>query len=90
MSGFHKILKTRNLDFHTGQPIWKYNLSDFEFNQLKERFKTVQRISELDPRSCAVYFAEWWKRCYNEKKPSKEEIYSSIGYPTLCFDAVEL
>lgn len=90
MSEFYKILKTRNLDFHTGQPIWKYNLSDFEFNQLKERFKIVQRISELDPRACAVYFAEWWKRCYNGKYPSKEEIYSSIGYPTLCFDADEL
>lgn len=90
MSEFYKILKTRNLDFHTGQPIWKYNLSTFEFNQLKERFKIVQRISELDPRTCAVYFAEWWKRCYNGKYPSKEEIYCSIGYSTLCFDADEL
>ena len=90
MSEFYKILKTRNLDFHTGQPIWKYNLSEFEFKQLKERFKIVQRKSELDPRTCAVYFAEWWKRCYNGKYPSKEEIYSSIGYSTLCFDADEL
>lgn len=89
MSEFHKILKSRNLDFHTGQPIWKYGISDFEFEQLKERFKIVQRISELDPRTCAVYFAEWWKRNYNGGYPSKEEIYNSIGYSKLCFNSNE-
>lgn len=86
MSEFYKILKTRNLDFHTGQPIWKYNLSDFEFEQLKERFKIVQRISELDPRTCAVYYAEWWKRIFNGGYPSKDEVYNSIGFHQLCFD----
>lgn len=90
MSEFYKILKTRNLDFHTGQPIWKYNLSDFEFEQLKERFKIVQRISELDPRTCAVYYAEWWKRIFNGGYPSKDEVYNSIGCHQLCFDSNEL
>jgi hypothetical protein len=89
MSEFYKILKTRNLDFHTGQPIWKYNLSDFEFEQLKERFKIVQRISELDPRTCAVYYAEWWKRIFNGGYPSKDEVYNSIGFYQLCFDSNE-
>lgn len=41
MSEFYKILKTRNLDFHSGQPVWKYNISDLEFNQLKESFKIM-------------------------------------------------
>jgi hypothetical protein len=89
MSEFYKILKTRNLDFHTGQPIWKYNLSDFEFEQLKERFKIVQRVSELDPRTCAVYYAEWWKRIFNGGYPSKDEVYNSIGFHKLCFDTNE-
>lgn len=89
MSEFYKILKARNLDFHTGQPMWKYNLSDFEFAQLKERFKIVQRISELDPRTCAVYYAEWWKRIFNGGYPSKDEVYNSIGYHQLCFDTNE-
>jgi hypothetical protein len=89
MSEFYKILKTRNLDFHTGQPIWKYNLSDFEFEQLKERFKIVQRVSELDTRTCAVYYAEWWKRIFNGGYPSKDEVYNSIGFCQLCFDSNE-
>ncbi|MDP3312327.1 hypothetical protein [Lutibacter sp.] len=89
MSEFYKILKSRKLDFHTGQPIWKYDISDFEFEQLKERFKIVSRFSELDPRTCAVYFAEWWKRNYNGGYPSKEEIFNSIGYSKLCFDSIE-
>ncbi len=89
MSEFYKILKSRKLDFHTGQPIWKYDISDFEFEQLKERFKIVPRFSELDPRTCAVYFAEWWKRNYNGGYPSKEEIFNSIGYSKLCFDSIE-
>lgn len=89
MSEFYKILKARNLNLHTGQPIWKYNISDFEFEQLKQKFKIVQRASELDPRSCAVYFAEWWKRNYCGGYPSVEYIYNSIGSDKLCFDVEE-
>jgi hypothetical protein len=89
MSEFQKILKSRNLEFHTGQPIWKYNLNDFEFQQLIEKFKIAQRISELDPRTCAVYYAEWWKRIFNGGYPSKDEVYKSIGYNKLCFDSNE-
>lgn len=89
MSEFYKILKSRNLNLHTGQPIWKYNISDFEFEQLKQKFKIVHRASELDPRSCAVYFAEWWKRNYCGGYPSIEHIYNSIGSDKLCFDVEE-
>ncbi len=89
MSEFYKILQSRKLDFHTGQPIWKYKISDFEYEQLKERFKIVQRISELDPRTCAIYFAEWWKRSYNESYPKKEDVYNSIDYSRLCFNPEE-
>lgn len=89
MSEFYKILQSRKLDFHTGQPIWKYSLSDFEFEQLKVRFKIVERSSEIDPRTCAVFFAEWWKRNYDGGYPSKKEIYDSIGEKKLCFDANE-
>jgi hypothetical protein len=86
MSEFYKILKTRKLDFHSGQPVWKYNISDLEFNQLKERFKIVQRISELDPRDCAIYYAEWWKRIFNGGYPSKDEVYGSLDSTKLCFN----
>lgn len=86
MSEFIKILQTRMYSFHTGQPLWKYNISDFEFEQLKIRFQTVERSSQLDPRTCALYYAEWWKRKYNGGYPSKLEIYESIGGKNLCFD----
>ncbi len=89
MSEFYKILKTRKLDFHSGQPVWKYNISDLEFNQLKERFKIVQRLSELDPRDCAIYYAEWWKRNYNGDYPSKEKVFNSIDHTRLFFDTEE-
>jgi hypothetical protein len=90
MSEFYKILKTRNLDFHNGQPLWKYSISDFELEQIKEKFKIVERISELDPRTCAVYYAEWWKRIFNGGYPSKDAIYNSIGSSNLCFNANDL
>ena len=30
-------------------------ISDFEFEQLKIRFQTVEKVSQLDPRTCALY-----------------------------------
>jgi hypothetical protein len=89
MSEFYKILKTRNLDFHSGQPVWKYTISDLEFNQLKESFKIIYRHSQLNPNDCAIYYAEWWKRTFNGGYPSKDEIYNSLGSHNLCFDANE-
>lgn len=89
MSEFIKILQARKLSFHTGQPLWKYNISDFEFEQLKVRFQTVEKASQLDPRTCALYYAEWWKRNYNGGYPSKIEVYESIGAKQLCFDEDE-
>lgn len=87
MSEFYKILKNRGLDFHSGQPVWKYTISDLEFNQLKESFKIVQRLSQLNPKDCAIYYAEWWKRIFNGGYPSKDEIYNSLCSNKLCFDA---
>lgn len=87
MSEFYKILQTRKLDFHTGQPIWKYSISDLEFNQLKESFKIIHRLSQLNPKDCSIYYAEWWKRTFNGGYPSKDEIYNSLGSHNLCFDA---
>lgn len=89
MSEFIKILQARQHGFHTGQPLWKYNISKFEFEQLKVRFQTVEKSSQLDPRTCALYYAEWWKRNYNGGYPSKLEIYKSIGGKNLCFDEEE-
>ena len=77
MNEFSKILASRNLQHRTGEPLWKYQLTDFEFEQLKITFLIAQRISEVDPKDCTLYFAEWWKRNYKGGKPSKENIFDS-------------
>ena len=82
MNEFSKILASRNLQHRTGEPLWKYQLTDFEFEQLKITFLIAQRISEIDPKDCTLYFAEWWKRNYKGGKPSKENIFDSIGRKT--------
>ncbi|WP_281322211.1 hypothetical protein [Flavobacterium aestivum] len=87
MSEFYKILKTRNLEFHTGQPVWKYTISDLELSQLKESFKIVQRLSQLNPKDCAIYYAEWWRRTFDGGYPSYDKIYNSLESKKLCFDS---
>lgn len=87
MSEFYKILKTRNLEFHTGQPVWKYTISDLEFSQLKESFKIIQRLSQLNPKDCAIYYAEWWRRTFDGGYPSYDKIYNSLESKNLCFDS---
>ena len=82
MNEFSKILTSRNLQHRTGEPLWKYQITDFEFEQLKITFLIAQRISEVDPKDCTLYFAEWWKRNYKGGKPSKENIFDSIGRKT--------
>lgn len=66
--------------------MWKYNISDLEFNQLKESFKIVQRLSQLDPKDCAIYYAEWWKRTFNGGYFSKNEVFKSLDSRNLCFN----
>lgn len=79
MSEFIKILQARNIERKDSLPLWKLQLSDEEFNQLKTSFSLYdqpKRISQID---CALYFSEWWKRCYSGGKPSKEIIFQSLG-----------
>ena len=78
MSYFLKILETNNLSKHNGRPLWKYYLTDSDFEELKKhiRFGTVYNI---DPRDITLYHSYWWKNNYNGGKPSKEEVIESIG-----------
>ncbi|CAN5332628.1 hypothetical protein BH11BAC5_BH11BAC5_40760 [soil metagenome] len=36
-------------------------------------------LFHLDARDCALYYAEWWKRCYSDGLPSKRLVYNSIA-----------
>lgn len=79
MSEFDKILISRSIKNHSGHPLWKFQLSDDEFRQLKTSFSLCENKKKINPVDSALYFAEWWKRCYNGGKPSKEIIFQSLG-----------
>lgn len=85
MSQFNTILSTKY--YHLEQPLWKNNLKDSEFEELKNSFRFIDKPSQLKPKHCALYYAEWWKRYYNGGKPSKELIFNSLNINKKYFDA---
>jgi len=78
MSYFPRILNRSGIYRHDGRPLWAYHLTEREFQLLISEIKNSAR-SRLDPRDCALYYAEWWKRMYNGGTPSKETIFKSIN-----------
>lgn len=78
MSVFNELLASRQLARHSGQALWAYALDDAGFLQLSQTLAGVSNSEELDPVDCALYYAEWWKRCYNGGIPSKREVLDSI------------
>lgn len=77
MSFFSTLLLAKNLSKHDGRPLWKYMLTDEEFENLLKELKFARLLS-LDPRDVALYYAEWWKKNYHGGKPSKQEIFNSL------------
>lgn len=54
-------------------------MSDQDFNSLRQLLLRTKRLSELDPRDCTLYYAEWWKRYYDGGFPSKKEVFGTIS-----------
>jgi hypothetical protein len=79
MSKFQDLLSANQLVRHSGQAIWKYGLSDNAFQQLRKMLIETRKLADLDSRDCLLYYAEWWKRCYNGGYPSKKEVFASIS-----------
>lgn len=79
MSQFNEILRARNFEKHTGEPLWKYDISDIEFFQLKKVLSEIENECDIDPKDCALFYAEWWKRAYNGGSPSKKDVLVSLG-----------
>jgi hypothetical protein len=79
MSQLYKILTSRNLLKHNGQPLWKYAMDDNEFNGLRKALMETKTLSSIDARDCSLYYAEWWKRCFDGGIPSKKDIFNSIS-----------
>lgn len=78
MSVFQELLLSRQLMRHHGQPLWTYALDDDGFHKLSRKLATAVNAESIDPIDCALYYAEWWKRCYNGGIPSKREVLDSL------------
>ncbi len=59
------------------QPLWTYDLKESGFQKLSKKLAS-QPVFQIDPRDAALYYSEWWKRCYMGGKPSKQEVYESL------------
>ncbi len=77
-SYFDIILEKRNMDFHDGRPLWKYNLSDQEYLELKNHLTNIN-YQDFDPRDLTLFYAEWWKNDYDGGAPSTEGIYKELN-----------
>jgi hypothetical protein len=78
MSFFPALLLKHHLAKHDGRPLWKYSLTDQEYENLISEINYAAPLT-LDPRDACVYYSEWWKRNYNGGKPSKEEIFKNLS-----------
>jgi hypothetical protein len=74
---FSALLTQSNLIKHDGRPLWKYAINHKSFQELKE-YLISSTLYSIDPRSVALYYAQWWNVNYNGGKPSKQEIFDSI------------
>lgn len=78
MSYFEKFVNQKGIDLDS-LCLWKYPLSDKEFYDLKKEIQFSEDINKIDPRDITLYYAEWWRKCYNGGKPEKEIILNSVG-----------
>lgn len=79
MSNFNQILSLRNVRKHDSRALWKYGLTQAEFLHLKKALIESRFLKNVDPRDCTLYYAEWWKRCYDGGFPSKKDVFDSIS-----------
>ncbi|TYA55698.1 hypothetical protein [Formosa maritima] len=78
MSYFQKLLVTNHLSSHDGRPLWRYFLTEPDFQELRKTLSYAKPYY-IDARDAALYYAEWWKRNYNGGSPNKESVFDSIG-----------
>ena len=81
-----QFLESRHTDSPDGQPLYRYRLSDSDFETLKTTLKTsalfgVANITEVSGWSAAfvIYAAEWWRREYDGSTWSWEKVFSSFN-----------
>lgn len=77
-SYLNSLLETKNISQHDGRPLWKYDLSDDEYAELKNHISHITE-KDFDPRDITLFYAEWWKNEYNGGFPSKIDVYNAIS-----------
>ncbi|AYO57327.1 hypothetical protein CO230_03825 [Chryseobacterium sp. 6424] len=87
MSYFNTLLAEKNIDKNTLRSFRELRLTDDEFERLKAEICNNTRISALDPRDAGLYYAFWWQKKYFGGKPSKQNIFNSLGNSYFSFDA---
>lgn len=75
---FSTLLNKHNLSKHDGRPLWKYFLNEEELSDLTKTLRYATPLS-MDPRDVALFYAQWWKKKYDGGKPSKQEVFESLG-----------
>ena len=86
MSFFSTLLLKNRLPKHDGRPLWKYMLNNDDFEKLLEELRFSRPLS-IDPRDVTLYYAEWWKKSYQEGIPNKQDIFKSLsGNPKFNFN----
>jgi len=78
MSFFNSLLQSNELSKHDGRPLWKYMLSNGDFEKLLTELRFTTYLS-IDPRDVTLYYAEWWKKNYHGGIPSKSLIFESLS-----------
>ncbi|RXJ51084.1 hypothetical protein [Gelidibacter gilvus] len=78
MTYFQSLLSKNNLSSHDGRPLWKYFLTESDFEELRKTLSFAASYN-IDARDAALYYAEWWKRNYDGGSPRKESVFESIG-----------
>lgn len=81
MSYFNDLLKNRNLSA-CPLPLWRLKITDREYEDLKgllQQHVRMYRSFISVKKEAALFFAEYWRREYNEGVHSKEMVFSAIS-----------
>lgn len=79
----HNILDSRKLksdDINPNYPIWKLRLDDEEYEAIKTLLREQERYLKEYGLEAMIFYAEWWKRDYENGMPSKEDAAKVIGF----------
>lgn len=79
----YNILDSRKLksyDINPNYPIWKLRINDEEYEAIKTLLREHEHNLTSYSLEAMIFYAEWWKRDYENGMPSKEDAAKVIGF----------